>query len=207
MRQPTLLFSAILVLTAPAPAPAAASSAPPSPAALEFAFPIKGCSASYGRTHHNYPATDIFAKTGCAVVSVTSGVVDEVSRRDTWTARKNDGATRGGLAVSVVGDDGVRYYYSHLSVIAGAVRPGAVVSSGQRLGAVGTTGSAKGTSPHLHFGLSWPTKKGVWWIRRGMIAPAPYLDAWRAGRDRSPAKQVDRRRQQVGDLPRCEARC
>ncbi len=173
----------------------------------EYAFPIAGCDATYGRTHHDYPASDIFAAKRCAVVSVTGGVVDEVSRRDTWSAKRNDGATRGGLSVSVVGADGVRYYYSHLTAVHDDVRPGAAVHSGQRLGSVGTTGSARGTSPHLHFGLSWPTEPGAWWIRRGMVAPATYLDAWRADRNRSPAKEVEALRERRGDLPRCDAAC
>lgn len=183
----------------------------PTPAAspLTFAavFPIVGCKASYGRTHHDYPASDIFAAEGCDIVSVTSGVVDEVSRRDTWSSEENDGATRGGLSVSVVGDDGVRYYYSHFSTIAAEVEPGRRVTSGQLLGEVGTSGSARGTSPHLHFGLSWPTQKDEWWIRRGMLAPAPYLDAWRAGRDRSPAKEIEELREKRGDLSKCDAAC
>ncbi|MBA3745207.1 M23 family metallopeptidase [Sporichthya sp.] len=182
-------------------------SASPLSAALVTVFPIAGCKASYGRTHHDYPASDIFADEGCSVVSVTSGLVDEVSRRDTWSSKENDGATRGGLSVSVVGQDGVRYYYSHLSVIAAGIEPGRSVISGQQLGEVGKTGSARSTSPHLHFGLSWPTPMGAWWIRRGMLAPAPYLDAWRSGRYRSPANEIESLRKKLGDSAKCEAAC
>ena len=149
----------------------------------------------------------MYARKGCAVVSVTSGTVDEVSRKDRWSPRANDGATRGGLSISVIGDDGVRYYYSHLSSIAKAIEPGQRVRSGQRIGSVGKTGSARGTSPHLHFGLSWPTKKGVWWVRRGVLAPAPYLDAWRNGRNKSPAPAIRKLREKRGDVPECPAEC
>lgn len=171
------------------------------------AFPIRGCKATYGRTHHDYPASDIFAASGCDVVSVTDGVVDEVSRKDVWTAEVNDGAARGGLSISVVGTDGVRYYYSHLSRIDAEVSPGATVRSGQRLGDVGDTGSAQGTSPHLHFGLSWPTSKGAWWVRRGVLPPAPYLDAWKAGTNSSPVKAITGLRRSKGELPKCQAAC
>lgn len=175
--------------------------------APEYRFPISGCRAEYSHTHHGYPATDIFARKGCAVVSVTDGVVDELSRRDRWSPRRNAGATRGGKFVSIVGADGVRYYYSHLRSVAGAVEPGATVRAGQRIGTVGRSGSARGTSPHLHFGLSWPTRDGVWWVRRGQVPPAPYLDAWRDGRDRSPAPAVRKLREKHGEVPRCAAEC
>ncbi len=175
--------------------------------AADHRFPIADCRASYSRTHHGYPASDIFARGGCAVVSVTDGVVDEVSRTDRWKPRVNAGATRGGLSVSVVGTDRVRYYYSHLSAISDAIAPGEPIRAGQRIGSVGTTGSARGTSPHLHFGLSWPTKKGVWWVRRGELPPAPYLDAWRSGRDLSPAPAIRKLREKRGAAPRCSAEC
>ena len=71
-----------------------------------YAFPIRGCSASYAHVHHDYPATDIMAARGCPVVATTSGRIDEVSFSDTWNSKSNDGATRGGLSVSLVGDDG-----------------------------------------------------------------------------------------------------
>lgn len=179
----------------------------PSPAPAARAFPIKGCEASYGRTHHDYPASDIFANEGCAIVSVVTGIVNEVSRRDTWTPDENDGATRGGLSVSIIGYDGVRYYYSHFSTIRAGIEPGRAVAAGERLGEVGRTGSARGTSPHLHFGLSWPTPRNVWWVRRGELQTAPYLDAWRDGRDKSPVRPIEKLQASRGDVPRCAAAC
>jgi len=151
-------------------------------------FPIRGCKVSYGRSHHDYPATDVFAARGCAVVSPVAGRVDEVTTVDHWSSSTNRGADRGGLSWSVVGVDGVRYYGSHLQSI--AVHAGQQVSAGQVLGTVGDTGSARGTGTHLHFGLSWPTRAGIWWVRRGEVYPWPYLDSWRAGGSRSPAAAV-----------------
>ena len=66
---------------------------------------------------------------------------------------------------------------------------------------VGSTGSARGTKPHIHFGLSWSTPPQTWWVRRGMVWPWKYLDAWKAGKDLSPAKEVEAKRLKVGDLP------
>jgi peptidoglycan LD-endopeptidase LytH len=195
--------------SSPSPAPSASRTVSPSARpvvrAPRYAFPVAGCRVSYGHSHHDYPATDVFAARGCRVVSPVSGVVDEVSTVDRWEPSVDDGATRGGLSFSVVGDDGVRYYGSHLSTV--VVRPGQRVRAGQLVGRVGTTGSARGTAPHLHLGLSWPTRHGVWWVRRGMVAPWPYLDSWRAGGARSPRAAVAAEHRRRGDVPPCTAAC
>ncbi|HEX8134740.1 MAG TPA: M23 family peptidase, partial [Actinomycetes bacterium] len=87
-------------------------------AAVHYRFPVAGCQASYGRSHHDYPATDIFAARGCAFVAPVDGRVDEVSSTDRWSPASNRGADRGGRSVSIVGVDGVRYYGSHLEAVA-----------------------------------------------------------------------------------------
>jgi len=156
---------------------------------------------NYARAHHDYPATDILAKSGCAFVAPIAGVIDEVNRVDTWSGKVNAGITRGGLSVSLIGVDGVRYYGSHLKSIYKTIEPGLVVKAGQRLGSVGATGSARGTSPHLHFGISWPTPADTWWVRRGAVLPWKYLDAWKAGKDLSPAKAVEAAKKKVGEVP------
>jgi peptidoglycan LD-endopeptidase LytH len=182
--------------TAPADAPAG------------YRFPVAGCRARYGRGHHDYPATDIFADRGCAFVAPVAGRVDEVTRTDTWSPASNRGADRGGRSVSLVGIDGVRYYGSHLEAVAPGVVPGLRVRAGQPLGRIGNTGSARVTAPHLHFGISWPTRPGIWWVRRGMVPPAGYLDAWRAGDDLSPARAVRAARAEAGrEVPACQAYC
>ena len=161
-------------------------------AAPIYTFPVSGCTVNYGKYHHDYPATDIFAKKGCAFVSPISGVVDEVNLVDRWQGKSNLGADRGGLSVSIIGEDGLRYYGSHLSKIEPNIVAGYKVVSGEKLGEVGSTGSAKGTKPHLHFGISYPTQNGVWWVRRGVglekgkSSPWKYLQAWQAGKDLKP---------------------
>jgi murein DD-endopeptidase MepM/ murein hydrolase activator NlpD len=112
--------------------------------------------------------------------------VDFVSRSDDWDPTVDDPETRGGLAVAIVGDDGVRYYGSHLSRVAAAMRPGSRIVTGQRLGWTGQSGNARDTDPHLHFGISHPTKPDDWTVRRGEINPFPYLNAWLDGIDRTP---------------------
>ena len=161
-------------------------------AAHIYTFPIAGCSVTYSKYHHDYPASDIFAKKGCAFVSPIAGVVDEVNTVDRWRGKTNIGADRGGLSVSVIGDDGLRYYGSHLSKIESKIVPGYRVATGEKLGEIGSTGSARGTKPHLHFGISYPTEKGIWWVRRGVglekgkTSPWKYLQAWQVGKDLKP---------------------
>lgn len=141
---------------------------------------------SYGRYHHDYPATDIFCPIGSTFVAVTDGVVDFVSYEDRWDSAVNDGATRGGLAIAIIGDDGVRYYGSHLSQIADGIAPGVRVSAGQVLGFTGKSGDARFTDAHLHFGISHPTTPDDWAVRRGEVAPFAYLRAWQRGEDVTP---------------------
>jgi hypothetical protein len=95
-----------------------------------YVFPVRGCRASYGHGHPYYPATDIFTDRGCRFVAPTDGAVDEVSRVDRWDTSSDRGADRGGLSVSVIGMDGVRYYGSHLQSIAPGIVPGARVRAG-----------------------------------------------------------------------------
>jgi murein DD-endopeptidase MepM/ murein hydrolase activator NlpD len=171
---------------------ATATPAPPTatarPRAAGYVYPVAG-RTSYGRTHHDYPATDIFAPCGTAVRAVTDGVVLEVSRVDRWDPRQDDGAERGGLFVSLLGDDGVRYYGAHLSRVQAGIEAGVRVRRGDPLGNVGDTGRA--SACHLHFGVSPPcARTGDWWIRRGVVWPWSYLDSWRAGGQASPVRAV-----------------
>lgn len=147
-----------------------------SPSSFNYILPRGG---SYARTHHNYPASDIFAPCGAKFLSPVDGVVSAVSTKDVWKRKTNRGPERGGLSITI--DAGaVRYYGSHEAKV--FVKRGDRVRRGQIIGTVGETGSAKGTGCHIHFGLS-PTACPVdsWWIRRGTIYPWPYLDAWKAG--------------------------
>jgi murein DD-endopeptidase MepM/ murein hydrolase activator NlpD len=169
------------------PTPSAAASGPATD--VRRVFPVAG-RADYGHTHHDYPATDIFAACGTPVRAAVDGVILEVSRTDRFDLNHPLGTDKGGLSVSIKGDDGVRYYGAHLSAIAPGVDAGIRVRAGTQLGLVGHTGNASGVC-HLHFGLS-PLCAGTadWWVRRGVVYPWPYLDSWRTGGNRSPVGEV-----------------
>jgi len=183
------------------------SAAPTTAAPVRYRYPVAGCRATYGQ-HSGYPAADMFTGRGCAFVAPVAGRVDEVTRVDSWRQASDLGADRGGRSVSLVGVDGVRYYGSHLEAIAPGIAPGTRVAGGQPLGRVGNSGSARITPVHLHFGISWPTRAGIWWVRRGMVPPQRYLDSWRAGGNLSPVRAVRAARKAAGaEVPECQARC
>ncbi len=108
---------------------------------------------SEGRKHQGI---DIFARRGTPVLSSTEGIVMEV------------GSNRlGGLVVWVMGPGGQRHYYAHLERYAD-VEAGMRIPAGRVLGYVGDSGNAKGTPPHLHYGVY-----GI----GGAINPYPLLHA------------------------------
>ena len=163
---------------------------PPEPWQVEgrrYYFPVQPPEvAEYGRYHHDYPATDIFAPIGSAYIAVTAGVIDELRHDDPWDPATNLGGDRGGRYVSLVGDDGVRYYCSHLDSVAEGLEAGDRVAAGKVLGTIGRSGNAAATSPHCHFGISRPTGAGDWAVRRGEVWPYDYLQAWTNGEDVTP---------------------
>jgi murein DD-endopeptidase MepM/ murein hydrolase activator NlpD len=106
------------------------------------------------REHHGI---DILAPRGTPVLSVGDGIVTAVAVTDI-----------GGKVVWV--SDPARelsLYYAHLD--SQAVRVGARVRAGDTLGAVGNTGNARTTVPHLHF--------GIYHRRDGPIDPLPFVNA------------------------------
>ena len=153
---------------------------------FRYVFPVQDAPVSYVNYHHDYPANDIMCPIGSTFVAVTDGVVEFVSYEDEWTYQSTDPALKSGLAVAIIGDDGVRYYGSHLSAIAEGIAPGVRVEAGQVLGLTGDSGNAKGTDPHLHFGISRPTYPEDWQVRRGEMNPYTFLQAWQNGQALQP---------------------
>ena len=154
-----------------------------------YTFPVSGPNVFFPRDHLDYPAADL---TGCRqlVRAPISGVIYEVRDIDKWDAKVDEPGTRGGLTITLHGDDFVRYYFSHLGRL--MVKPGQRVASGQKIGTVGTSGNARVTLCHLHFGVSRICPMSEQNVRRGEIWPQPYLDAWKQGVNLSPNREVQR---------------
>lgn len=92
-----------------------------------------GAARSGGRRHEG---VDMIAPRGLPIYAVTNGVVTFKSNR------------LGGNAVSLVGDNGNRYYYAHLDRYEGSSRQ---VFQGEVIGYNGDTGNARFSTSHLHF--------------------------------------------------------
>lgn len=84
---------------------------------------------------------DIFAPRGTPVVSPVEGIV---------IARGED--RLGGNTVRVLGPGRQVHYFAHLDAFSD-VKPRDWVHPGAILGYVGTTGNARGTPAHLHYGI------------------------------------------------------
>jgi murein DD-endopeptidase MepM/ murein hydrolase activator NlpD len=116
---------------------------------------------SGGRVHH---AVDILAPRGTPVVAADDGRVLRLRRN-----------TLGGITIYAVDPtDRYVYYYAHLQRYSRALAEGAVVSKGQVIGYVGTTGDAPANVPHLHFQLMRRPNAARWWDGEP-VDPTPYL--------------------------------
>ncbi|HVE72140.1 MAG TPA: M23 family metallopeptidase [Thermoanaerobaculia bacterium] len=111
-----------------------------------------GAPRSGGRSHRGI---DIFARRGTEIVSTTSGIVVTVGHSEL-----------GGRIVRVLGPGGYWHYYAHLERF-GDMRPGDVIAAGTVIGYVGDSGNARGTPPHLHYGL--------YCFRGGAVNPYVFL--------------------------------
>jgi murein DD-endopeptidase MepM/ murein hydrolase activator NlpD len=116
-----------------------------------FKMPVIGAS---GKSYHQksfwyYPwgksgthkGVDIFAKAGTPIVSSTEGLV-------IYTGQNK----LGGRVVLVLGPKWRLHYYAHLNQIKTTFL--SFVGHQDTIGTVGTSGNAKGKSPHLHYAIS-----------------------------------------------------
>ncbi|MEO7429443.1 MAG: M23 family metallopeptidase, partial [Acidimicrobiales bacterium] len=127
-------------------------------------FPIAGAAnfshdwlyPRFGPGFRFHLGTDIFADYGTPVRAPVDGV-----------ARSANGGL-GGLTVKVVMPDGTYFYLAHLSGLVDGFVDGMPVATGDIVGYVGDSGNARGSAPHVHFGI---------YPRGGApIDPKPILD-------------------------------
>ena len=109
-----------------------------------------GAARSGGRSHQG---TDVMAPHGARVFAFVNGVVSRESS-----------SSNGGIQLYLQGDNGVEYFYAHLSGY--AVSTGARVRAGQLIAYNGQTGNARYTAPHVHFEVH---------LGGGPVNPYPYL--------------------------------
>lgn len=95
-----------------------------------------------GRDGHLHEGIDIMADRGTPIHAIVSGTVVQGFDDDI-----------GGIVVRIEGDDGRYYYYAHLDGVADGLQVGDRVETGEVIGAVGSTGNAATTVPHLHLGI------------------------------------------------------
>ncbi|MQA29439.1 MAG: peptidoglycan DD-metalloendopeptidase family protein [Luteitalea sp.] len=128
-----------------------------------FTFPLEGregrsIASSFGAPRdaggREHQGIDIFAPRGTRVVAAAEGWVSSASTN-----------ILGGNVVWVRASRGQSHYYAHLDEQ--LVDAGAHVRAGDPIGTVGNTGNARGTAPHLHFGIY---RRGS-----GAIDPFPFV--------------------------------
>ena len=113
---------------------------------------------------------DIFAKEGTTVVSPTGGFVLFDSR-----------ITMGGNVVLILGAKWRLHYFAHLKST--QTNKLGFIDAGEVIGKVGTTGNAKGKSPHLHYSIKtlypqfwlYNLKTKMAWQRLFYVKPDTFL--------------------------------
>ena len=145
-------------------------------APLLFFMPVDGAkvaevASSFGDPRGSdrlHEGIDILAARGTPVRAAAPGTVRRVSE-----------SARGGLSVTIIGDDGLRYFYTHFDSFPEGLAEEQQVGVDTVIGFVGNTGNAAATAPHLHFGVYRPGTDGPWSWQP--FDPLPFLI------DRSPA--------------------
>ena len=123
----------------------------PSPLPGQHLTDTWGGARSEGRRHEGI---DIFAPRNTPIKATTQGVVSKV------------GDDRlGGKVVVIVGPGGAGHYYAHLEDYAD-ISANQWIEVGDTVGYVGDSGNAKGTPPHVHYGV---------YINGSAVNPYPLL--------------------------------
>ncbi len=110
----------------------------PSPLPVQSLTDTWGAARSQGRSHEGI---DIFAERNTPVQATTHGIISKVGEN-----------TLGGRVVVIVGPGGAGHYYAHLEDYAD-ISVNDWVETGDVIGYVGDSGNAKGTPPHVHYGI------------------------------------------------------
>jgi len=143
-----------------------------------YVFPVYG-PATFGDTfgapradvhggwHHG---EDIFAPLGTPLLAVADGTIHTVG----WN-------TIGGWRLWLRDEKGNEFYYAHLSAYSPLATEGRHVHAGDVIGFLGKTGDAEFSLPHLHFEIHPVSLLSLGYD--GVVAPYPFLVAWRRLQD------------------------
>ncbi len=145
-----------------------------------YVFPVYG-PASFGDTfgasrpdvkggwHHG---EDIFGPLGTPLLAVATGTVHTVG----WNQI-------GGWRFWLRDESGNEFYYAHLSAYSPLAVEGKHVQAGDVIGFLGKSGDAEFSLPHLHFEIHPAALQSLGYD--GVVAPYPFLVAWRRAQDAS----------------------
>jgi murein DD-endopeptidase MepM/ murein hydrolase activator NlpD len=139
-----------------------------------YVFPIFGSASfgdSFGASRPNIPGgwhhgEDLFAPLGAPVLAVADGTLHTIGF-----------IPIGGYRLWLRDTEGNEFYYAHLSAYSPLAVEGKRVEAGDAIGFVGATGDADGGTPHLHFEIHPAAMIGLGYD--GVVAPYPFLVAWR----------------------------
>jgi murein DD-endopeptidase MepM/ murein hydrolase activator NlpD len=120
-----------------------------------------------GGWHHG---EDLFAPLGTPLLAVADGTIFSVG----WNEI-------GGWRLWLRDRRGNQFYYAHLSAYSPLAVNGRAVRAGDVIGFMGRSGDAEFSPPHLHFEIH-PVSL-LYLGYDGVIAPYPYLLAWRRAED------------------------
>ena len=123
----------------------------PNPLPKQHLADTWGAARSQGRSHEGI---DIFAERGTPLQATTQGIVSKVGED-----------ALGGRVVMIIGPGGAGHYYAHLEDYAD-ISANDWVNTGDTIGYVGDSGNAKGTPPHVHYGI---------YINGSAVNPYPLL--------------------------------
>jgi murein DD-endopeptidase MepM/ murein hydrolase activator NlpD len=143
-----------------------------------YVFPVFGTASfgdSFGGPRPNMPGgwhhgEDLFAPLGTPVLAVADGTVHTIGF-----------IPIGGYRLWLRDRSGNEFYYAHLSAYSPLAVEGNEVEAGDVIGFVGDTGDADGGAPHLHFEIHPAAMLGLGYD--GVVAPYPFLVAWRRAED------------------------
>jgi murein DD-endopeptidase MepM/ murein hydrolase activator NlpD len=143
-----------------------------------YVFPIFGAASfgdSFGGPRANMPGgwhhgEDIFAPEGAPILAIADGTLHQIGF-----------IPIGGYRLWLRDEDGNEFYYAHLSAYSPLAVEGKQVKAGDVIGFVGATGDADGGAPHLHFEIHPSSMLGLGYD--GVVAPYPFLIAWRRAED------------------------